>query len=240
MNEEKRKDIIVLFSGGKDSFSTTCLLIEKGFRALMVTFENGAGLAGTNAEHGANRIIKGYGSDKAEFLGLYSIVGIWREFVLPYRNMKPSEICKAYGELTSSQFNCLTCRSAMYVWTILKAMEMNIFHVADGARENQGFVIELLCMTERFKQFFREFGIELIYPVLELKSDWKLKNFLLARGFVPKVIEPQCLLGVPLGEIPDKDIQEGTVQYFEQVVVPRARELINQKFPISARGEEYL
>jgi len=37
----------------------------------------------------------------------------------------------------------------MYVWTILKAQEINVSCVADGARKNQGFVIELPCMTER-------------------------------------------------------------------------------------------
>ncbi len=53
--------------------------------------------------------------------------------------MKPSEIIAEFGELTVSQFNCLTCRSAMYLWTIIKAKEMGISCVADGARIVQGF-----------------------------------------------------------------------------------------------------
>jgi hypothetical protein len=237
MDEKKR--IIVLFSGGKDSFLTTCLLAEKGYKVSMVTFDNGAGLSGTNAKYGAERIIKKYGGEKAEFLGVFSIAGIWRTFVLPYRNMKPKKISDTYGELTASQFNCLTCRSAMYVWTILKAREMDVSYVADGARKNQGFVIELPCMTERFKKFFGEFGLNLLFPVLGLTSDWELKNLLLARGFVPKVIEPQCLLGVPLDETPDQEVQEATVSYFDQVIVPRARQLIDDIFPITAE-EDYL
>lgn len=144
----KKKEAILLFSGGRDSFLAGCYLIEEGFKIYMVTFENGLGLAAHNAEHGAKRIIKRYGKDKAEFLGVHSVAGIWREFFLPYFNMKPSEILKEFGELTISQFHCLTCRSAMYIWAIIKAKQMRIKYLADGAREDQGFVIELPSMIE--------------------------------------------------------------------------------------------
>jgi len=99
--------VILLFSGGRDSFLAGCYLIEEGFKIYMATFENGIGLAAHNAEHGAKRIIKRYGKDKAEFLGVHSVAGIWREFFLPYFNMKPSEILKEFGELTITQFHCL-------------------------------------------------------------------------------------------------------------------------------------
>jgi len=125
----------------------------------------------------------------------------------------------------------------MYVWVIIKAKQMNVTVVADGARKSQGFVIELPCMTERFKSFFAEFGITLMFPVIDLESDLRLKNLLLARGFVPKVIEPQCLIGVPLpgGKEPEKDVQDAVLQYFNKVIVPKARELISNNFPITAK-----
>ncbi len=44
-----KKEVLTLFSGGKDSFLATCLLIEEGFKVYMVTFENGAGVASHNA-----------------------------------------------------------------------------------------------------------------------------------------------------------------------------------------------
>ena len=146
-----KKEALLLFSGGKDSFLSGCYLIEEGFKIHMVTFENGAGLKASNAEHGAERIIKQYGEDKAEFLSVHCTAGIWRNFFLPYFNMKSSEVIKEYGELTVSQFNCLTCRSSMYVWSIIKAKQMGIKYIADGARKDQGFVIELPGMIEKFK-----------------------------------------------------------------------------------------
>ncbi len=224
----KKKEVILLFSGGRDSFLAGCYLIEEGFKIYMVTFENGVGLAAHNAEHGAKRIIRRYGKDRAEFLGVYSVAGIWREFFLPYFNMKPSEISKEFGELTISQFHCLTCRSAMYIWTIIKARQMGIRYIADGARKGQGFVIELPNMIEKFRDFFTEYSIELLLPVWDLASDWERKNLLLLRGFVPKTLEPQCLIGVSLpgGKTPDTEIQKAVENYFDKIVLPRARKLI--------------
>jgi hypothetical protein len=225
---KNEKEAILLFSGGRDSLLAGCYLIEEGFKVYMVTFENGASLATHNAEHGAQRFIRLYGTDKADFLGVQSVAGIWREFSLPLFNLKPSEILKEYGELTFSQYQCLTCRSAMYIWSILKANQMGIMYIADGARKDQGFAIELPDMTEKFKNFFAEFSKELLLPVWDLDSDWKRKNLLLLRGLIPKVLEPQCLVGVPLpgGKAPDAVIQIAVENYFEKIVLPQARELI--------------
>jgi hypothetical protein len=231
--EKERKEInpteiILLFSGGRDSFLAGCYLIEEGFKIYMVTFENGVGLAAHNAEHGAKRIIERYGKDKAEFLGVHSVAGIWREFFLPYFNMKPSEISKEFGELTISQFHCLTCRSAMYIWAVIKAGQMGIKYIADGAHKDQGFVIELPNMIKKFRDFLAEYSIELLLPVWDLESDWERKNLLLLRGFIPKTLEPQCLIGVglPGGRTPDEEIQKAAENYFDKVILPRAKKII--------------
>ncbi|SYZ71927.1 conserved hypothetical protein [Candidatus Zixiibacteriota bacterium] len=222
------KEAILLFSGGRDSFLAGCYLMEEKYKIYMVTFENGVGLGAHNAEHGAKRIIKRYGKNRAEFLGVHSVAGIWREFILPYFNLKPSEISKEYGELTISQFHCLTCRSAMYIWSAIKAKQMGIKYIADGARKDQGFVIELPNMIEGFKKMFLEYSIELLLPVWDLDSDWERKNLLLLRGFIPKTLEPQCLIGVSLpdGIMPDKEIQKAVRKYFDKIVLPRGRKLI--------------
>ena len=230
-----KKQVILLFSGGRDSFLAGCYLIEAGFKVFMITFENGIGLAGHNAEHGARRIIKRFGKDRAEFLGVHNIAGIWREFFLPYFNMALSEIVREYGELTISQFHCLTCRSAMYIWSVIRARQMGIRFIADGARKNQGFVIELPSMIKRFRDFFAEYSIELLLPIWDLASDWERKNLLLLRGFVPKTLEPQCLIGAPLpgGKIPNEEIQNAVGNYFDKVVLPRARKIITTQSKIS-------
>lgn len=226
-----KNEVLLLFSGGKDSFLSACYLIEEGYKLSMVTFENGAGLQAENAKHGAKRIIKRYGKEKAKYLGVHCIAGFWREFFLPYFNMKPSEIVTEYGELTISQFHCLTCRTAMYIWAILKAKQNGIDSIADGARNDQGFAIELPRMINAYKMFLSEYGIDYILPVIDMNSDWKRKNLLLMKGFVPKTLEPQCLMGVPLPEegIPDTEIQQAVESFFNKVVLTRAKDIIKMQ-----------
>lgn len=228
MNDKERA--IVLLSGGRDSFLGSCILIEEGYKIYMVTFENGAGLQAHNAEHAAKRIIEKYGTDKAEFLGVQCIASFWREFFLPYYNMKPSEIIREFGELTISQFHCLSCRMSMYIWSIIKAKQTNIKYIAEGARKDQGFVVELPIFMEKLRNFLNEYDVSLLLPVYELDSNYKMKNELLIRGFVPKTLEPQCLIGVPLpeGKTPDEDIQKAAIKYLDKIIIPRARQLIEE------------
>jgi hypothetical protein len=159
-----------------------------------------------------------------------NVSGIWREFFLPYFNMKPSEVIKEFGELNVSQFHCLTCRSAMYIWTIIKAKQMGIKYVADGARKNQAFVIELPILIEQFKILFEKYDIEFLTPVYNLNSDWELKNSLLIRGFLPKTIEPQCLLGVPLKQdkAPSSEIQNAVLSFYNKTILPNIPNLIKK------------
>lgn len=109
------KKALVLFSGGKDSFLSACKLIEEGFEVFLVTYENSCGLGASNVTHGAERIISKYGKEKVHFLEAYNTISVWREFFLPFMNMTPSQILKEYGEISYSQFNCLTCKQYVYL-----------------------------------------------------------------------------------------------------------------------------
>lgn len=219
--------VLQLFSGGKDSFLSTCKLAEQGYNVLLITYQNGCSLCNQNTKHEAERLIKKYG-EKVHFLGCYPTVGIWREFFLPFLNLKPSEIKERYGEITYSQFNCLTCRTTMYLYSIVFCKYLNIKKISDGARPSQGFVVELPSMLERYKKLLSKYGIELLLPVQHIDSDWTIKNELLLRGIVPKTLEPRCLIGVPLpnGERPDNDIIQGTLKFFDEEMYPKCHELL--------------
>ncbi len=236
---DEGKKCILLFSGGRDSFLSCCFLVEQGYEVFLLTFENGAGIASENALDSARRLKKAYG-DKVNFLGIVNIAGIWREFFLPYLNMTPSEVIKEWGELTVSQFNCLTCRSAMYAYSIMACRRLGINIIAEGAREDQKFAIEQPGMTERFRKMLEFYGIKLLLPVYDLDSDWKRKNLLLMRGFVPKTFEPQCLLGVPVPGIKlASEIQEAVEAFFEAHILPKIKEIVENNEAITEvfRGE---
>lgn len=226
---EISKGCLELFSGGRDSFLACCYLVEQGYKVYLITFENGAGFCGENASHGAERLKRAYG-DKVEFLGVKSIAGIWREFFLPYLNMTPSEVIQEWGELTVSQFNCLSCRSAMYAYSIMKCQGMGINYIAEGAREDQVFAIEQPGMISRFREFLDRYSIELLLPVYDLNSDWHRKNLLLMRGFVPKTLEPQCLLGAPPSTKKlAPEIQQAVEKCFDGYILPRAIKIIEEQ-----------
>ena len=118
----------------------------------MVTYDNSCSLQPENVKHGADRVIKRFGKNNAEFLGIVHIIGQWRDFVLPFKNMKPSEILEKYGEVTYSQFQCLTCRMSMYIDAIIRCKQFDIDTIVDGARESQGFAIETEPMVKRFRE----------------------------------------------------------------------------------------
>jgi len=213
--EVNEKSVLLMLSGGRDSFLVACRLIESGHRLHMVTYDNGCGFQPDNARTVADRIIERFGSDKAEFLGIKSITGTWRRFFPLILNMKPSAIAKKYGEITYSQFNCLTCRTAMYIYTISLGRRMGIKYIAEGARKAQGFVIELEEMIEQYRELLCKYNIELLLPVYDLDDNWSLKNELMEYHFVPKTLEPQCILGFPLDvSVPDRDVIDGTVKFF--------------------------
>jgi len=222
------EDVLLLFSGGRDSFLSACILVEEGHTVMLVTFENGLGLAAENAMHGASRLIKRYGDDRIRFLGVQNVWGIWRELLLPFYNMLPAEISSAYGELSVSQFNCLTCRMAMYAWAIIWARQHGIRLLAEGAREDQKFLVELPRFMNRLRGYLSQHGMELRLPVYDLTSDQHKKNMLLLRGFVPKTLEPQCLLGVPLknGLAPESKEEDAGLNVLELVILPRLEEVI--------------
>lgn len=214
--------VLQLFSGEKDSFLSVCELLKKDNIVYLITYDNGCSLCAENVKHGVDRLIDKYGKERVKFLGNYNISGIWRNFFLPFLNLKPSKIIEKYGEITYSQFNCLTCRLSMYLYSIAICKCLKIEKVSDGARYIQGFAIETEYMLERFKRLFIKYQIELILPVVSLNSDWEEKNELLIHGFVPKVLEPQCLIGVPLeNEKLDEEIIKGVASFYDKEIIDK-------------------
>ena len=231
-------EVIQLFSGGKDSFLSTCKLVEEGYKVNLIFYENGCGLKGNNIDHGVNRLIKKYG-DKVNYIGKRNVSAIWRELIYEYFNMTPSEIIQEYGEVPISQFNCLTCRVSMYIYSIIVAKQLNIKYISDGARRDQLFVIEQDVMINKFEKLFEDNDLKLILPVYNLNSDWEEKNELLIRGFNPKVLEPQCLLGIPMksNNISSEEIM-GTVNVYDKLIKNKIQDIIKRYMNVNLnRGE---
>ena len=190
------KEALVLFSGGKDSLLSAVRYLDNGYKVYLVTYDNSCGIGMKNVKSTINK----YGNDKIEFIGIKDISAIFRSFIEPFYNYKFDYIINKFGVITISQFNCLVCRMAMYVASIIICRQKNINIVVDGARVCQLFAIEQEEMLNKFALFFGKYNLRIDYPLKNEDNDWNLKNELLIRGIIPKTIEPQCLLGCPISK----------------------------------------
>lgn len=57
-------EVLLLFSGGKDSFLAACRLIEQGFYVRLMTFDNGCMSNTGAASDMANRLVKRHRSKR--------------------------------------------------------------------------------------------------------------------------------------------------------------------------------
>ena len=213
--------VLQLFSGGRDSFLSTCrLLDDRKNEVVLVTYTNGCCIGNGNVECEADRLIHMYG-ERVKFHGIHNVVGIWRSFFLPIMNMKQSDILEKYGNVTFSQINCTSCRMAMYVYSIALCRKLDISYISDGARASQLFAIEQPALLDKIREMLiGEFNIELLTPVLGVPCNWDRKNELLVRGFFPKMMEQQCLIGVPIdGPLP-QCVVEGVAQFYTKEIRP--------------------
>ena len=221
------KETLILFSGGKDSFLSTLIMLDKGYKVNLVTFDNGQELKSKNVLIGAKRIQKKYGSDKVEIIGIKKTDAIFRDLICSFYNYDIEYIKKQFGKITISQFNCLACRLAMYILAIIICIQKKINLVVDGARESQLFAIEQEKMIKKLKKLFKEFDIEIIFPLLYETDDYSIKNQILAHGFVPKMNEGQCLLGMPiLNNSMNNEILEGCLNVYHKELYPKIHNIL--------------
>ena len=237
-------NVILMLSGGRDSFLSACRLLENpaDYHIQMVTYDNGCSYGSANAKTVADRIIGRYGEDRAEYLGVYKISGLIRRFFSPYFNMKPEEQAQRYHGMTPSQFHCLICRTSMYIFSIWLARKHGAQYIAEGGRKDQEFVIELPGMArERYPALVREAGLKLLLPVYELNGNWERDNELLLRGYLCKSFEPKCLIGMPVCGSIDETVIEGVHAYYDQEMLPliRKMELLSPQAPEIYIGNEY-
>lgn len=232
------KETLILFSGGKDSFLSTLIMLDKGYKVNLVTFDNGQELKSKNILIGAKRIQKKYGSNKVEIIGIKKTDAIWRELICNFYNYDTDYIKNNFGKITVSQFNCLSCRLAMYILAIIICQSKKIKVVVDGARKSQLFALEQDKMINEFKELFKQFDIDISFPILTETDDYGIKNKILAYGFVPKMNESQCLLGMPIinNSIND-EILNGCFNVYCKELYPKIKTIINKYKNIEFEGK---
>lgn len=205
-----KKEVILMYSGGLDSFLSCIRLIYQGYKVYLIHFDNGSTIGTENIQKGAERLIYKY-KDKVEFLGIASTAGrfVYYRELTDIENLNAEELNKKYGKISMSQYRCLLCRMAMYTYTVSLARKMNIKYIAEGARKSQLFAIEQEELLSEFKTFCNQYGIELLTPVYDLVDDYEKENELLLHDFLPVANEGKCLLGYPMNrELTQEELED--------------------------------
>lgn len=231
--------VLILFSGGMDSFLTTCRLIRDGFKAVPILFNNGALVGETNVLHGIGRLTNRYGSDRVQYAGCYNTAALIQRINGYVMSAPWQGMARVYPNLTNAQVTCLNCQTAMWIAAIAYAKSHDIQKIACGYRKtdtrctgHQGYIDVIATIAGQH-------GIELILPVwhddawLRHPSGDGRRTEMAEQGFEPQVYAPTCMLSVPVPSMTDTTKTEMD-NYVRDVILPGISKRIDRAQSILA------
>ena len=208
------KDVLLMYSGGKDSTLAAIRLRNQGYNVHFIHFDNGHMMDQDKPYLTFKKVFEN--KDGFYFDYEYSTIDIKDIFESYYSNWNSS-----LGDIfLTSEIRCLSCRMAMYTEVIRIAKKEGFKYIAEGARISQKFMLEQLPIIDRISKLSHENGIELLLPVLNLKDDEKEKQELIDNGYSSKTWESKCLIGKPAKDKTKQD-EITIIDYYENKLLPK-------------------
>lgn len=228
----ENRRVLHMLSGGRDSLLAAALLVEQGYKLELITFDNGHidGIERVSAV--ADCLKVRYPEGTVTYLKPTKIGMTFHRYMMKEWYRKSRERDELFPELQSYQAHCLSCRTSMYVHAIAYCVAHNIPFLSEGAREQQGFFVELPEMKERYEQLCKTYGIQLLWPVYKLASDMERKRFLDERELQTKTWEPQCYLGCPLRAPLTTEERRDLSRYYDIELLPQLQKDIESLIPV--------
>lgn len=229
------KKCLVFFSGGKDSFITACLQVEKGYDVTLIYFNNGSSSNAKNVRLMAERIQKRYSADRVHYAGVCPTAGAFSLLRNNLYTMRMCNIAEKYPHMTLSQGNCLCCQSSMWICGIAYCLAKDINVISTGYICTDEFCTGSRLWHKQLKLIADQFNIEIEYPVMN-RQDWKDNQFsrdleMLLRGFSNAVLEPKCMIGAEPG-IAISDAESSLLKFYEDNILQHTRKLIDEHVTI--------
>ena len=214
-------DVLLMYSGGKDSTLAAIRLYNAGYNIHFIHFDNGHM---KDADKPYLTYQKTFGFQKDYYFEYeYSKVDVSSIFKEYYSNWSPT---LSNDPSLTSEIRCLSCRLAMYTKAIMIAKEKGFKYIAEGARISQKFMLEQLPMIEKLKELAASFGIKLLFPVLYLDDDQKEIEELINNGYSSKTWESKCLIGKPAKDKTRED-EQIILTYYENDITPKVLKNLN-------------
>lgn len=225
-NTAKDYTALLLYSGGKDSTLSALRLKRMGYNVDFIHFNNGEMRDADKPYLTFKRTfhsLRGYNFPYE--LSNVDIKGLFWDYFSPWK--------EKYGDVLEngtihSEIRCLSCRMAMYTKAFEIAKMGNYKVMAEGARISQKFMLEQVPMIDRIKELGNELGLQMIFPVLDLKDDEAEKEELIRAGFSSKSWESKCLLGrTAMDKSPEDEAR--ILEYYDNFIKPKILKRVRSK-----------
>lgn len=231
----KDETVLVLFSGGNDSFLAACRLIMAGHSVRLLSFNNGAVANERILVDSAKRLANRYGPDKAVYDGCYNTAAAIQRLRDWQADLKLSEFAAFYPDLCETQLMCLLCQTAMWASAAAYAEAKDIKAVACGYRQSDVFCTGWNGYVRRIKDMLEKHGLRLKLPVWS-DSGWTDDPFgrkleMENDGFLPVAYEPKCLLGRP-ARCRTTALESDMARYLDDIVLPAADAVTEKLVPV--------
>lgn len=221
------KDVLLLYSAGKDSTLAAIRLKKVGYKVHFIHFNNGAMLDNDKPYLTFKKSFANY----QDYYFSYENYDVkvekdFNDYFLAWEKVNGNTLKDG---TIDSEIRCLSCRMAMYTKAFIYAKKNNFQYIAEGARTSQKFMIEQKEMLQLFQELANQIGIKLLFPVIDLEDDIKEQQELIKNGFSSKSWESKCLLGRTAKE-KNKEDKKRIINYYQENIKPKMLQKISTNY----------
>lgn len=229
--------VLLLFSGGKESFIAVCREIRAGNRVVLISFNNSAVIGEKNILHGVARLQRKYGKNRIMYAGCYNTGAIIQSLKGKWADVPWNVLGEQYPNLTNTQITCLHCQTAMWIAAIAYARAKGIGQIDAGYKQSDSFCTGLKAFHQEIQTLAEKYFCKINFPVLDdsawvkspggIERDYEMSRY----GFLHSVYKPKCMLGRPAPPM-TPEMKQDMAKYFANDLRQVATAEIEQMIPI--------
>lgn len=213
--------VLLMFSGGKDSFIAACKLVEQGNNVSLIMFNSGCIAAEENVLHSAERLKKKY-TNRIEMMGIRSTMADNIRINKQWKEFTARELCSRYPDVNGVQSQCFFCQTSMWLEAIAYCKSHDIRCIATVYKSSDTFCTGSQSYLEFIREIANEHYIEIKLPMwgfIDIEDGLDRRDQeMCMRRFLPSVLEPKCTIGLPADEKISSKAIEQLINYIKEYI----------------------